>query len=577
MIFGPRNDQSLSVRRSPMVGESIKSFVWRLAEVNACSYGDILAFLGFNRQSKPWFLPGSRSEQDMYSSLGKALNVSESALLDVLRTPELKALWTPSVKGTSDMKVRAIRMCSSCVEETRYHRQAWQHALYCVCPLHQEKLIETCPHCGEAIVIETCVGGRCFHCASAVEGWSRHQMAMPDWQSQVNQGAASLTTLKRLLNMAMIVIRSDDLFTTDMRIREMRITETMALMDKAWGLLHSDTARQQLRDKLSCRWRKEIAIIGEALPLTLYDQADALALTAEQVTPLFDMDKNVFSDRARALEIIKSSKHAAMQCENVETHELIKASPLSKGLGIKPGDLERLKLSGFFTQVNPTAAKRDALFNLKDVVAKFMNVPVVNRITDGYERYDGLVPKACLFTAGLYESDVLLAMSEGVLPVQIASEVKGTFIDRLFVHKATFQRLYAQEYKQHNIGLMPIGLLPTYLGTKRLNVTAFLASDFFKGIAGHDAPKINEQIPTCVLKRVEDRYFILNKWAFFNGRSKTKCLCALKLAKIDPILRLNEEGCGLFEIYPKHAETILLERFDELSPNYKGKKRRRTK
>ncbi|CAG20034.1 Hypothetical protein PBPRA1623 [Photobacterium profundum SS9] len=576
MELGSRDEYSLAIRYQPMAGESVKSFLLRLAKVNACSFKELATFLGINARDKTKFTPGSPSEQQVYESLVKALNVSHKGLHERLRTPEMKELWVPNVKGTSEMKIRGVRLCVSCLSESLYHRQAWQHAMYCVCPKHNEQLIEVCPNCDLVLEIETCIGGRCSHCASAVAGWQTCSVDIPTWQQQVLQGSESRTLLVVLLKMAMIAVRPTDLFPSDIRVSDMRINELKTLMDKAWVLLHSGSARTALKEALLLRWSGVAEVFGDALPLTLYRESQQLAL-GSALSGTIELVPSVFDTKARMLEIVKSTKRFALRLEGEKTSELIQESQLLWQLGgVKPRALKQLKEAGIFTQVNPDSARKDALFRLEDVAAKVSELETSESVIDGYVPYEELVPSACKFIVGLDEGNVLVDIFKQDLPAFLLITKTGTTIDQLFVDREAFYRKYheSEMFKHQTI---PVTYLPSFFGTKMPNVEVLLATKFTRDIIDFNSLEDGFHIPTHYLKQIHDDFLILNKWAHTHKKSKTKCLCVLKSAKLEPLVRVNEKNCTSFEIYPKSAEQILFDRYDELAPNYTGKKKRRTK
>ncbi|WP_299021899.1 TniQ family protein [uncultured Photobacterium sp.] len=560
MEFGVRNIYSLAVRLAPLQGESIKSFLMRLAIANACKYKDLIKHLGFG--PNVWFTPGSRSESKVYTELSRVLNVSEGDLLNVLRTPYMKELWVPSVKGTSEMKIRSIRVCVGCLLEALYHRQAWQHALYCVCSKHNELLIDVCPQCGEDLVLATSHSGRCGKCASHITEWTVSKVEVPHWQSQVFRGSRSRELLISLLKMSMIAVRPLDVFTSDIRIREMRITEIMVLMQKAWFLLYSHAERQALKEELESHWYEEIRVLGDELALTLYREAQALALADELSRN--GSKSSVFTSASRALNIIKSTKHFALLYRGNDAADFVRATQLTHYLGVAPADFKQLKLSGVFIPVNPEAAKKDALYSLENVARKVSMLNRTNSVAKGYIPYCELVPSACKFIPGVTAGDVLVDVFNNKLPAQLLTLKKGSLISRLYINKQSFFEKYDEDalVKEDEI---PVEYLPAYWGTKMPNVREALKSEFILDIIDMGSESPIRYIPMLAIKELNSNYLILNKWAFLHAKSKVKCLCALKRAKIEPLVRVNEENCNSFEIYPKSAEQVLLERYDELT------------
>lgn len=571
MEFGVRDEHSLAVRRPPMLGESLKSFLLRLANVNACKYKTLVKHLGFSPST--WFTPGSASEAMMYTALSTVLNVSEQALLETLRTPSMKDLWIPSVIGTSEMKIRTVRACLSCLSEAPYHRQAWQHAMYCVCTKHHERLIDCCPHCGNYLELGVCLDGRCHDCGSHMSDWPVQEMTVLVWQKEVLQGAQSRELLQSLLEMSMVAVRPLDLFTSDIRIREMSVPEVMALMDRAWGLLHSQQIRFIIQSALSQRWQKAIGLLGEELPLTLYRTATSLA-EDEKTHGEVELCQPFFVNEAREMEIIKSTKRFAILSHGKSADTLVKWTQLTATLGIKPIPFEFLKNAGVFIPVNPQAAKKDLLFNLDDVVEQVSFLCRGDSPADGYVAYQNLVPAACRYITGLSEGQVLVDIFCSELPVVFCPGQEGTLLDKLYVDREAFLCRY-EESDIYTYKTVPASYLPAYFGTKRPNVEALLKSEFFQGIVDSYPLQDVHTIPTECLKHIKGNYLILNKWAYSHKKSKIKCLCLLKREKVQPVVRFSEEGCNSFEIYPKQAEQVLLNNYDDLAPDKRKVRRRR--
>ncbi|WP_428475025.1 hypothetical protein [Photobacterium profundum] len=61
---------------------------------------------------------------------------------------------------------------------------------------------------------------------------------------------------------------------------------------------------------------------------------------------------------------------------------------------------------------------------------------------------------------------------------------------------------------------------------------------------------------TFALKAFQDNYLILNKWEYSHNKSKTKSLCALKRAKVEPLVRGSEEYCNSFDSLMSFINTI---------------------
>ncbi|MBY5946012.1 TniQ family protein [Photobacterium rosenbergii] len=565
MELGVRDEHSLAVRRPPMPGESLKSFLLRLANLNACKYKVLVKHLGF--RPNIWFTPGSASESMMYKALSKVLNVSEQALLEVLRTPSMKDLWKPNIKGTSEMKIRTVRACLSCLSEASYHRQAWQHAMYCVCTKHHERLIDCCPHCGNDLELGVCLNGRCQNCGSHRSDWPVQEMTVPVWQEEVFKGVQSRELLQSLLEMSMVAVRPLDLFTSDIRIREMKVSEVMGLMDSAWDLLHSQAIRFIIQSALSQRWSKAIGLLGKELPLTLYQTATLLALD-EKPHGEVELCQSFFVNETRELDIVKSTKRFAILSHGQSADTLVKWTQLTATLGIKPIPLEFLKNAGVFTPVNPRAAKKDLLFDLDEVVEQICILCRGDRPADGYVAYQDLVPAACRYITGLSEGQVLVDIFRSELPVVFCPSQGGTLLDKLYVERKAFLRRY-DESEIYTYKVVPESYLPAYFGTKRPNIEALLKSEFFQRLIDSFPLQDLHTIPTECLKHIKDNYLILNKWAYSHKKSKIKCLCLLKQEKIQPIVRFSEESCNSFEIFPKEAEQVLLNHYDELVPDNK--------
>ncbi|MGR5064620.1 TniQ family protein [Photobacterium sp. DNB22_13_2] len=577
MILGARNNQSLAVRLTPLPGESVHGFLMRLSIVNACRYSELLRFLGVHSHRNLFGLPGSFVENRLFSTLSRVLNLEETKLREVFTIAQAESLWSPCVTGTTEMLVNSIRVCTTCLSESLHHRHEWQHALYCVCPEHNQLLVESCQNCGEPLQVDTCFVGSCIHCGSSTKNWNIEESTVPLWQQRILEKSGYDTLLVPLLEVARIAVRDTDLFSSDIRVRDMRVVEVMKLMNKSWVLLNSEAARKSLKDSLLSKWKWESSIVGEEILLTLYLEAENLAIGTEYFGEENEWRYPIFESPERELEILKSTKGVAIKLVGDQVGGLVRATEVLKLLGVKPSSMKEMHQRGVFTLVNPNTARKYALYDFTDVVNRIAQIPMTDKTIDGFLPYADFATKACKF-AVVSESEILDDIFKQKLPAVRLANDNGTILDNLLVDKEAFDSRYMDlEQRIFSRKSISIDELPSFFGTVRDNVQSLIQTQFFKEIVDVVFLEAREQVLTQDLKQITDSYLILNTWAHRHNKSKTKCLCALKRSGIEPLVRVQDRYCGSFEIYPKSAEGYLLDRYEQLSPSYEVRKRRRKK
>jgi rRNA maturation protein Nop10 len=94
--------------------------------------------------------------------------VIESLVLRFNPDPNLRHLLHHNWQGTT------LQYCAACLAEgVPYFRRCWRLACVRVCPRHQTRLRDTCPHCGSMLRLEdlppsTCGLGLCQNCGNTL-------------------------------------------------------------------------------------------------------------------------------------------------------------------------------------------------------------------------------------------------------------------------------------------------------------------------------------------------------------------------------------------------------------------------
>ncbi len=189
MTPGAAGDLPLVVRRPLGPGESLYSYLIRLAGLNQYPLGGLLGLAlpydtALGRRLDNAFYP---KQPQTYQRLANLTRLSPAALYCATphRYASLLALSRPKVKtiaipGLGDMPAltedrpymlrddRQAQFCPACLREAAYHRLCWTPLLVLVCLRHRCLLVSSCPSCGEAVNIASVAEARCRGCHTAL-------------------------------------------------------------------------------------------------------------------------------------------------------------------------------------------------------------------------------------------------------------------------------------------------------------------------------------------------------------------------------------------------------------------------
>ena len=141
-MIGSRGEESVAEIPRPMFlkphpGESLRGFIFRLADNECCSLADMQLWLGLSRASARDFSASPRSAQ----LLGMEVSELNELGVDLPSTSTVAGLEVPS----RWIARRTMRICRACFESNSYHRRVWDFNILNVCPEHEIELDETCP------------------------------------------------------------------------------------------------------------------------------------------------------------------------------------------------------------------------------------------------------------------------------------------------------------------------------------------------------------------------------------------------------------------------------------------------
>jgi hypothetical protein len=122
------------------VDESLNGYLLRLADEN---------FLGsINTLLRPTGARFKASYADLeLASIAQCHGLDEQQLRRLSKFPTING----SLARGYFLRKAAVAVCSECLRESGYIRQAWHHELITACPTHQVLLMEHCPECGSLL------------------------------------------------------------------------------------------------------------------------------------------------------------------------------------------------------------------------------------------------------------------------------------------------------------------------------------------------------------------------------------------------------------------------------------------
>ena len=133
-----------------LVDESLNGYLLRLADEN---------FLGsINTLLRPTGVRFKASYADLeLASIAQYHGLDEQQLRRLSRFPTING----SIAGGYFLRKAAVAVCSECLRESGYIRQAWHHQLVTACPQHRVVLIDQCPECQTPLELNR---GAVSHC-----------------------------------------------------------------------------------------------------------------------------------------------------------------------------------------------------------------------------------------------------------------------------------------------------------------------------------------------------------------------------------------------------------------------------
>jgi hypothetical protein len=188
-MLGAPGDLPLVVRRPLGPGESLHSYLVRLADLNRYPLGTLLGLgLRYDTELGPRldnaFYP---KQAATYQRLASLTRLSPAALYRATphRYAALLALARPKVRtmtiaGLGEVPAltedrpymlrdaRQAQFCPACLREVACHRVCWTPVLVLACLRHRCLLVSRCPGCGGAVSLASVAEARCRRCHTAL-------------------------------------------------------------------------------------------------------------------------------------------------------------------------------------------------------------------------------------------------------------------------------------------------------------------------------------------------------------------------------------------------------------------------
>ena len=167
---------------TPQHQEAPTGYLWRMARVNGFSeVNGMLKSRGFKLN-----VNSSLLYREHLPSLLEALdpnaysNTIRSYFHDQLSSRKERhgeRRW-----GVLELRSSSPRFCVSCLKEFGYIHESFENQLMTVCPIHQEKLITSCPQCGAINQWHRLLGSKCPVCLSDYEPLRVENKQLPRYQ-----------------------------------------------------------------------------------------------------------------------------------------------------------------------------------------------------------------------------------------------------------------------------------------------------------------------------------------------------------------------------------------------------------
>ncbi|KAA0588895.1 TniQ family protein [Azospirillum oryzae] len=153
----------LRFRETPIDGESLLGFLWRVAARNCATLGTLHGTAGITYRTNS---PTHHALERLADLTGVAVNVLDEMSCRT-NAPSRTRRFGKHILPRRLVSWQRRRFCPGCIAESPHHRAIWDISLVSACPLHACRLVFQCDACGKSLEwlgdnLWTCRCGRDF-------------------------------------------------------------------------------------------------------------------------------------------------------------------------------------------------------------------------------------------------------------------------------------------------------------------------------------------------------------------------------------------------------------------------------
>ncbi|WP_078543087.1 TniQ family protein [Litchfieldia alkalitelluris] len=222
--------KTLTIRLTPVYGESLTSFLLRLSKINSINLLSLLNAirlninLYFQRDSFQLLDITPFSRLDM-NKLDELIGVSKVELISCTFFNVIEHLGASDNVENSRIMLGVKRdylcYCNTCLKENGYHKLIWQINDVNVCLEHNENLVQQCPNCSKRVYFKHMNSiDICPNCEYSLVGRSQSKAVISEvdkrkcefWETFIHNTKINLETSLLAIRLLYILSKKSDLF-----------------------------------------------------------------------------------------------------------------------------------------------------------------------------------------------------------------------------------------------------------------------------------------------------------------------------------------------------------------------------
>lgn len=435
------------------------------------------------------------------------------------------------------LALKAPHICPSCMSRDRVAKSHWQYLPRTHCDEHGQRLLSTCPTCGEPFKWDVgLLSIGCSHCGTQWAGMVRAEAKVPGYQVAFNE-TNKLKKTEQFVHDLMVAAKKA-LRPFDLIIDQAPITNTIddwtPVLSRAFKMLSDRdfiaSWEAQCSKKLSAL--SVLGLRGSKAPIE--SLANAVSgdweICCERVhdagerTPLIPMDALTCSvTKSR----IVTQKDGGLD-EQLRVQADLKTA--AKLVGCNPSDITILWEKGAIESVNAPNQQRYAFFDL----LSFANSLAlkVRQNAQGLIKFSDILDWLRLFETTL--GDVLVAVANGDIPFHIDLN-QDTLVDGLSVSPKALYRVLNKQFKKNPEKEYPRYRLPRIVGMSKIDLDEMTRERAIQATPSHGEGVFRKQ----QLVDLTGKYFLAIRWARLRQQKLAKVRHKLRDAGVAPLYGRN--------------------------------------